>query len=253
MRPPCWHREWRKTRAWPGGSGGRYAVWSLRSDRGGCGRSRKRRRRSGRGYMVWTFRSDCGRCMRSRHRRRSGGGRYPVWSLRSNRGGCGRSRKRRRGSGRGHMVRTRGRNRLDCAGAGIRGNSVRAGNLRRYPLRSIIHKRRGDVRPRGRVGNVVRRAEGTRGRPWRAFAYTGRRDAGPARRFSRDPRSGRRGISRGSRIEFVGKAGKLRNVGKIAWRSVQCAHPQRITWRIHACSHDICQPRHFQVYRPHPP
>jgi hypothetical protein len=197
--------------------------------------------------MVPALGGDCGRGLRSRRRCRSGGGRYAVWPLRGNRGGCRRPRKRCSGSGRGHLVRTLRRNRLDCAGARIRSNSVRAGNLGGYPFRVIIHKRRRDVRPRGRMGDVVWCAEG-RGRPWRAFADAGRRDAGPARRFPRDARSGRRGMSRGSRIKFVGKAGKLRDVGKIAWRSVHCAQRQRITWRIHVCSHDICQPRHFQSF-----
>jgi hypothetical protein len=200
--------------------------------------------------MVGTLGCNFGCCMRSRHRHCGSGRRHVVWASRSNRGGRGRSREGRGGSGRGHVVRTLWSDGVRRAGPWISGESIRPGNLGWYSCRAIIHKRRRDARPRGRIGDVVWLAVG-RGRPWRAFADAGRREAGPARRFPRDARSGRRGMSRRSRIKFVGKARELPDVGKIPRCSVQCAHGQWVTWRIHACSHDTYPPRHLRSFRWH--
>ena len=206
--------------------------------------------------MVGTLGRNVGCRMRSRDGRRGSGRRNAVWPLRSNRSGCGRSRERRGGSGRGHVVGALWSDGVSRVGPRISGKSIRPGNLRGYPCRTIVHKRRGQGRRSRRAGNVVWRSEGRGsarrpGRPGRGLTYAGWRHVCAAGRFPGDARSRRRGVSRRGRIEFVGKARQLPDVGKIPRRSVQCAHRQRVTWRIHACSHDTYPPRHFRSFRRH--
>ena len=176
--------------------------------------------------MVWALGRNRGCRMRSRDRRRGSGRRNAVWPLRSNRSGCGRSRERRGGSGRGHVVGTLWSDGVSRVGPRISGKSIRPGNLRGYPCRTIVHKRRGQRAPqpqsrerRCMAFRMQRKRSKTREtRPrthlcrWRHVCAAGG--------FPGDARSRRRGVSRRGRIEFVGKARKLPDVGKIPRRSV---------------------------------
>ena len=121
-------------------SGRRNAVWPLRSNRSGCGRSRevRRKRKEAHGRdpraQRWMLHAFAGRA--PRHERRNA-----MLSLRSNRSGVrafARTAWRKRT---GHVVGALS-DRVSRVGPRMSGESIRPGNLRGYPCRTIVHKRR---------------------------------------------------------------------------------------------------------------
>ena len=170
--------------------------------------------------MVGTLGRNVGCRMCSWDRRRGSRGRNAVWSLRSNRSGCGRSREGRGGSGRGHVV-------WPLWGEGwsrVASTDKRQKHPAREPQRVSLQDdgpqktgAQGAAAEPGTTLCDVPNAEEAleAGRPGRGLTYARWRQVGAPGGFPVTRGSRRRGVSRRGRIEFVGKARKLPDVGKI--------------------------------------